>query len=150
RAAGGEIPGCVVGHRTFEAKQPGVEIGDDQEEWLGRLGLGHSARIASNITHDKGRYHAWCQNGERSSRNKVVVGLYEGFRVNSHHNYLFRIAPARTSRHRSTGPTVHGKPSPPHATYRRRSQRVERAHRPPIRPEDPTSRPTNAGTTDAR
>ena len=42
RAAGGQVPWAVIGHRTLDGEQPGVEVGDDQEERLGRVGVEHA------------------------------------------------------------------------------------------------------------
>jgi hypothetical protein len=36
-AAGGALPWAVIGHRTFDAKMPPIEIGDDEEKRLGRI-----------------------------------------------------------------------------------------------------------------
>ena len=36
-ALGGQVPGSVIGHRTLDGEQAGVEVGDDQKEWLGRI-----------------------------------------------------------------------------------------------------------------
>jgi hypothetical protein len=43
---GGVLPGPVVGHRTFDAKDPLVEIGDDQEQRFGSWGAEHGGMIA--------------------------------------------------------------------------------------------------------
>ena len=42
RAAGGQIPRAVIGHRTLDAKQSRIEVGDNQEERLARVGVGHA------------------------------------------------------------------------------------------------------------
>jgi hypothetical protein len=39
----GAAPWAVVGHRAFDAKPAGVEVGDNQEEGLGGAGIGHMA-----------------------------------------------------------------------------------------------------------
>jgi hypothetical protein len=36
-AAGGALPGAVIGHRPFDAKVPLVEIGDNEEKRRGRV-----------------------------------------------------------------------------------------------------------------
>ena len=41
--AGGAVPWPVVGHRTFDAKELPVMVGDDQEECGGRVWIGHDA-----------------------------------------------------------------------------------------------------------
>ena len=41
-AVGGEMPRGIIGHRTLDAEQASVEIGDDQEEGVaGVVGVGH-------------------------------------------------------------------------------------------------------------
>jgi len=37
----GLVPSPVVGHRAFDAKEPPIVVGDDQEEWGRRFGVGH-------------------------------------------------------------------------------------------------------------
>lgn len=44
--AGGIVPWPVVGHRTFDAKEPPVMVGDDQEERDGRVRVGHAGLVA--------------------------------------------------------------------------------------------------------
>ncbi len=41
-AAGGLVSGTVIGHRTLDAEELLVEVGDDQEEWRGGVRLGHA------------------------------------------------------------------------------------------------------------
>jgi hypothetical protein len=38
---GGDMPRSVVGHRTLDAEQASVEIGDDQEEGVAGVRVGH-------------------------------------------------------------------------------------------------------------
>jgi hypothetical protein len=57
-SAGGTFPRAVIGHRTFDAKMPPVEVGDDQEKRRGRIrvefGL-HAPSPTMIIEPDKGR-----------------------------------------------------------------------------------------------
>jgi hypothetical protein len=43
---GSVLPRSVVGHRAFDAKEPLVVIGDDQEERFGGWGVKHGGMIA--------------------------------------------------------------------------------------------------------
>jgi hypothetical protein len=45
RAADGQIPGAVIGHRTLDRKHAAIVIGYDQEERFGRIGVGHGVII---------------------------------------------------------------------------------------------------------
>ena len=38
-AVSGDMPRGIVGHRTLDAKQAGIEIGDDQEERVAGVGV---------------------------------------------------------------------------------------------------------------
>jgi hypothetical protein len=36
--ANGILPGSIIGHRSFDAKEPLIVVGDDEEEGRGLLG----------------------------------------------------------------------------------------------------------------
>ena len=57
-AVGGDMPRGIIGHRTLDAEQASVEIGDDQEEGVaGGRGRSWPLLHSTNLAYDKGRYH---------------------------------------------------------------------------------------------
>ena len=64
-AAGGQIPRAVIGHRTFDAEQASVEIGDDQEEdGAGVGGRSWPLLHSTNLAYDNGRYRIPCASND--------------------------------------------------------------------------------------
>jgi hypothetical protein len=45
RSAGGQVPGAVIGHWTLDGEQAGIEVGDDEEERSGRVGVKQSGSL---------------------------------------------------------------------------------------------------------